>query len=91
MKNKLLKIAYWFLAPFLGDDNKPSIKRFLIFLFAFEIHNVINTRPWNLQTSIIITIFVVTIGILLGLTTYSTLIKILERSKTNQTEEQKDE
>ena len=52
---------------------------------------MINTRPWNLQTSIIITIFVVTIGILLGLTTYSTLIKILERSKTNQTEEQKDE
>jgi hypothetical protein len=91
MKNKLLKIVYWFLAPFLDDYNKPSIKRFLIFLFAFEIHNVINARPWNLQTSIIITIFVVTIGILLGLTTYSTLIKILERSKTNQTEEQKDE
>ena len=88
MKNKLLKIVYWFLAPFLDDYNKPSIKRFLIFLFAFEI---INARPWNLQTSIIITIFVVTIGILLGLTTYSTLIKILERSKTNQTEEQKDE
>ncbi|TXG82459.1 MAG: hypothetical protein E6R13_04865, partial [Spirochaetes bacterium] len=75
--NNILPTIFWLLSPLLGDDNKPSIRRFLIVLFAYEIHDVINTRPWNLQTSVIITIFVVTIGILLGLTTYSTLVNAL--------------
>lgn len=91
IKDYFLIILFWILSPLLGDDNKPSIKRFLIFLFAFEIHDVINTRPWNLQTSVIITIFVITIGILLGLTSYSTLINALNtykpKPKINQTDD----
>ena len=81
MKNKLLKLLLWFLSPFLGDDKEPSVKRFLIFFFAYEIHNVISSRTWNLQTSVIIGTFVITIGILLGLTTYSTFLKFFSINK----------
>lgn len=91
IKKYFLPVTFWFLSPFLGDDNKPSIKRFLIVLFAYEIHDVVNTRPWNLQSSIIITIFVITIGILLGLTSYSTLVNALNTYKPKPKPEHTDE
>ena len=53
MKNKLL----WLLTPFLGDDNKPSIKRFLALFFAYEIHRVITTRPWDIYTVYILIVY----------------------------------
>ena len=75
---KAKNFMYWVLAPFLGDDNYPSIKRFLIMFFALEIDRVISTRPWDVYTVSIISVFIIMIGILLGLTTYQTLIKFFK-------------
>lgn len=84
---QIKKYSYWFLSPFLGDDNRPSIKRFLILFFTFEIDRVIYTKPWNVYTIAIISIFVIVIGILLGLTTYQTLIKFFKIAKIKNEQE----
>lgn len=84
---QIRKYSYWFLSPFLGDDNRPSIKRFLILFFTFEIDRVIYTKPWNVYTIGIISIFVIVIGILLGLTTYQTLIKFFKIAKIKNEQE----
>jgi hypothetical protein len=84
---KIKRFSYWVLAPFLGDDNRPSIKRFLILFFTHEIHRVIATQPWNVYTITIITVFVIIIGILLGLTTYQTLIKFFNITKNKNEQE----
>jgi hypothetical protein len=84
---QIKKYSYWFLSPFLGDDNRPSIKRFLILFFTFEIDRVIYTKPWNVYTIGIISIFVIVIGILLGLTTYQTLIKFFKIAKIKNEQE----
>jgi len=81
------RFSYWVLAPFLGDDNRPSIKRFLILFFANEIHRVIATPPWDFCTITIITVLVIIIGILLGLTTYQTLIKFFNITKDKNEQE----
>jgi hypothetical protein len=84
---QIKKYSYWFLSPLLGDDNRPSIKRFLILFFTFEIDRVIYTKPWNVYTIGIISIFVIVIGILLGLTTYQTLIKFFKIAKIKNEQE----
>ena len=84
---QIKKYSYWFLSPFLGDDNRPSIKRFLILFFTFEIDRVIYTKPWNVYTIAIISIFVIVLGILLGLTTYQTLIKFFKIAKIKNEQE----
>jgi hypothetical protein len=82
MKNKLL----WLLTPFLGDDNKPSIKRFLALFFAYEMHRVITTRPWDIYTVYILIVLGINIGIMIGIATYQTLSYFF-KSNQNETNE----
>jgi len=84
MKNKLL----WLLTPFLGEDNKLSIKRLLALFFAYEMHRVITTRPWDIYTVYILIVLGINIGIMIGITTYQTLSYFFKsnQNKTNEKE-----
>lgn len=83
----MVKLILWFLSPFLSEDNKPSIKRFLALFFAYEIHNVIQ-KTWTELTPYIIIILGVNLGIMIGVATYQTLTYFL-KSNNNKDENDK--
>lgn len=89
MKKNIL----WLLSPFLGEDDRPSIKRFLVLFFAWQIKVVITMRPWDLYTIYVLLVLVVAIGIMQGMTTYQSLqyfldpSKITKSTKTSETSE----
>jgi hypothetical protein len=84
MKSKLL----WLLTPFLGDDNKPSIKRFLVLFFAYEMHRVITNRPWDIYTVYILIVLGINIGIMIGIATYQTLSYFFKSNQNNTNEKE---
>lgn len=88
--DQLKKGFLWFLSPFLGEDDRPSIKRGLVIFFAWQMSIVITMRPWDIYTIYVLLVLVVAIGIMQGMTTYQTLAKIL-KTPFNQDKTKEDE